>query len=120
MRVRFWTAALACVLAHSAHAYDPQEYVIAKPGSMPVILTVPHDGADFIFGVSNRAKGVTVRDERTRELAERTADIIEKKTGKRPFLVVAKFSRKQIDANRAADLMTSLRARLGLAADDMA
>ena len=103
MSVRVLLATTALFLSLSANAYDPEDFVIAKPGSMPIILTVPHDGADFVPGVSNRSGGVTVRDERTRELAERTADIIEKKTGKRPYLVIAKFSRKQIDANRSEE-----------------
>lgn len=99
--MKVWLVTTALFLSFGANAYEAEDYVIAKPGSMPIILTVPHDGGDFIPGVLNRSSGVTVRDERTRELAERTVDIIEKKTGKRPYLVIAKFSRKQIDANRA-------------------
>lgn len=101
--MKFWLATTALFLSLSANAYDAESYVVARPGSMPIILTVPHDGADFVPGVSNRSGGVTVRDERTRELAERTADLIEKKTGKRPYLIIAKFSRKQIDANRSEE-----------------
>lgn len=103
VRMKTWLATAALFLSLSANAYEAEDYVIAKPGSMPIILTVPHDGADFVPGVFNRSGGVTVRDERTRELAESTADLIEKKTGKRPYLVIAKFSRKQIDANRAEE-----------------
>lgn len=68
---------------------------------MPVILTVPHDGGDGVPGVPIRSRGVSVRDLGTRDLAERTADLIEARSGQRPYLVIAKFSRRYIDANRA-------------------
>lgn len=91
-----------------AFAYDPNDLVGSVAGSLPLILTVPHDGSEPIEGVSLRRKGATVRDVGTRELAERVAQIIEAKTGKRPYLVIAKFSRKYLDANRSeAEAMES-------------
>ena len=98
---RFFLLAVAGSLWCTAYAYDPEDKVIAKQGSMPVILTVPHDGADTLGWMSPRSKGATVRDVGTHELAERTANLIEKQTGTRPYLVVAQFSRKYLDANRA-------------------
>jgi N-formylglutamate amidohydrolase len=85
----------------NAYAYNPDDVIIVKQGSMPVILTVPHDGGDPLNGVPKRTKGVTVRDLGTRALAERTASLIEERTGKNPYLVIAKFGRKYMDANRA-------------------
>src|SRR4249920_501735 len=94
----------AFLFSANAAAYDPADKIIAKQGSMPVILTVPHDGDEALGWVSPRAKGaVVVRDVGTQDLAERTADLIEKKTGTRPYLVIAKFSRKYLDANRAEE-----------------
>ncbi len=98
---RIFLLVVASALACNAYAYDPEDTVIAKQGSMPVILTVPHDGADTLGWISLRRKGATVRDVGTRDLAERTANLIEQQTGTRPYLVVAKFSRKYLDANRA-------------------
>ncbi|GAB2891369.1 hypothetical protein GCM10027046_20190 [Uliginosibacterium flavum] len=83
-----------------AKAYDPADKVIVKPGNMPIIFSVPHDGDESLGWISPRSKGATVRDADTRELAEKTADLLEKKTGKRPYLVIAKFSRKFLDVNR--------------------
>ncbi|OOG41101.1 N-formylglutamate amidohydrolase [Polaromonas sp. A23] len=93
--------AFLLLLAGSAQAYDAENLVVARQGSMPVIFAVPHDGVDPVPGVPPRSQGTTVRDLNSRVLAERAADLIEKRTGKRPYLVVAKFSRKFVDANRA-------------------
>ena len=41
-----------------------------------------------------------VRDTGTRDLAERVASRLEERLGKRPYVVIAKFSRKYLDANR--------------------
>ena len=90
-------AALAC---SNVLAYDPQDKVITRPGSMPIIFSVPHDGDETLGWMASRSKGTTVRDTGTRELAEKTAEILEKKTGTRPYLVIAKFSRKYLDVNR--------------------
>lgn len=101
MIYRLFLLVVASSFLSMAYAYEPEDKVIAKQGSMPVILTVPHDGTETLGGMSPRSKGVTVRDIGTQDLAERTADLIEKQTGTRPYLVVAKFSRRYLDANRA-------------------
>lgn len=92
---------LGASLACAAHAYDPEEKVFAKAGTMPVILTVPHDGADSLGWIAARSKGVTMRDEGTQDIAERTVAAIERKSGLRPYIVIAKFNRRFLDANRA-------------------
>ena len=91
------TFAFICL---KAHAYDPADTFIAKPGNMPLILTVPHDGENTLSFVSTRMQGATVRDAGTQDLAERTAELIEQKTGKRPYIVIAKINRKYLDVNR--------------------
>ena len=96
---------LALFLAISArglcHGYDASSAIISSKGTMPLILTVPHDGGEFLGMLPSRKKGVAVRDAGTRELAERTTSILEARTGKRPYLVIARFSRKYLDVNRA-------------------
>ncbi len=103
MRHHLLVPVLALLLPWAAHAYDPADKVVATPGSMAVLLTVPHDGDEALGSVGIRTRGERVRDLGTRELAQRTADLLEKKTGARPYLVVAKFSRKFLDANRPED-----------------
>ena len=93
--------ALSLLAVLPAHAYDAQVLVDARPGSMPVILASPHDGTEAVPGVKARSGGVTVRDVNATLLAGRAADIIEKQTGRRPWIVAARFSRKFIDANRS-------------------
>lgn len=81
--------------------------ITVKPGTLPIILTAPHDGTLAVPGVPKRkgdgaTKFVVVRDTGTAPLAEMLADAIHKKTGGRPYLVIAHFSRQYIDANRDA------------------
>ena len=93
----------ALFLSCTSYAYDATDKIIAKRGSMPIVLTVPHDGDETLGSAGARKKGAVVRDVGTKDLAERTADLLEKKTGSRPYLVIAKFSRKFLDANRQED-----------------
>ena len=98
--MRYAAAAMLLALSCTAHAYDADSLVAASKGDLPLILSAPHDGSLKVGHVAPRTQGTTVRDVGTRELAERTADLIERKTGKRPYIVIAKFSRKYVDANR--------------------
>lgn len=84
---------------------DLDKFVLAKPGTVPIILSVPHGGRAPIPDVPTRkgvgvAKFVVVRDENTLELADKLAAAIEKELGGRPYVVFALFDRKSIDANR--------------------
>lgn len=88
------------LLAPGARAFDLSSVLEARAGSLPLLLTVPHDGGDLLGMFTNRTKGATVRDAGTRDLAERVADLMQQQTGRGPYLVIARFSRKQIDANR--------------------
>lgn len=69
-------------------------------GDLPIIISAPHGGKKEIPGVSDRVSGVTVLDSHTREVALALNDELIKKFGKRPYLVVADFTRKHVDANR--------------------
>jgi len=76
-------------------------------GSLPIILAAPHGGREAIPGVAPR-RGVGVaqfaveRDSNTAELAEAVAVKLRERLGATPFLVIARFERKFVDANRAA------------------
>lgn len=123
-RLAVLAAALA-VLAAGALAESPlappprpaeppaSDLVTAQKGTMPVILSAPHGGTRDVPGVAPR-KGVGLptggsgyfvgRDGNTEELAGAAAAAIEKKTGKKPYLVIARFHRKYIDANRPPEI----------------
>jgi N-formylglutamate amidohydrolase len=102
-------ASLAAALRSAAAAENP--LVISLEGSLPLLLTVPHDGDESIGSVPARTVGATVRDLGTRPLAEKVASLLEQKLKARPRLVIAKFSRKYLDVNRAEqDAMQSAEA----------
>jgi N-formylglutamate amidohydrolase len=92
-------AFVAAALPRTASADSP--LVISSEGSLPLLLTVPHDGEESIGSVPVRTAGATIRDLGTRPLAEKVASLLEQKLKARPRLVIAKFSRKYLDANRA-------------------
>ena len=87
---------------------DLDQFLLVRAGTLPVVVSAPHGGKLPLPGVADR-KGdgveqfVTVRDVNTDQLAERFAAACEKTSGGRPFLVVARFTRKHVDANRPAD-----------------
>ncbi|MGH7304595.1 MAG: hypothetical protein ACRELZ_14980 [Candidatus Rokuibacteriota bacterium] len=111
---------VALVLAVSGgrpvHAGDqaPTDLVLVQPGTLPIILIAPHGGRVAIPSVEpRRAKDgaspqwggfVTGGDRDTDLLAQRIAAEIARLTGREPYLVVAKFQRKYIDANRPPEL----------------
>ena len=102
--------------ARSADATDRAltDLVLVQQGSMPVILTAPHGGRAAIPTVEPRRAqdgtpgpwgGVhTGADASTDVLASGIAAELSKLTGQDPYLVVAKFARKYIDANRPPEL----------------
>lgn len=74
-------------------------------GGLPIILTAPHGGSAAIPGVPERKGDGATRfnprtDTNTDILTEKLADALEQKLGKRPHVVIARFHRKYIDANR--------------------
>ena len=93
-----------------ANADDTQtlgRLINIEAGDLPIILTAPHGGSDPIPGVPQRqGNGVTMftstSDAFTVQLTEKLADAIEAKLGKRPYVVIARFQRKYLDANRRA------------------
>ena len=79
--------------------------ITAWPGLLPIILSAPHGGREGIPEVPLRrgigaAQFTTERDSNTAELAELVAGKIAERLGAKPFLVIARFERKYVDANR--------------------
>lgn len=85
---------------------QPADFLSVWPGMLPIILTAPHGGRQAIPGVAAR-RGIGVpqftaeRDNNSAELAELVAVKISERLAAKPFLVIARFERKYIDANRA-------------------
>jgi N-formylglutamate amidohydrolase len=86
----------------------PKDIILIQKGTLPIIVSAPHGGWMAVPGVPERiGKGLTnfqtVRDDHTAELAEVFAKHLEEQLKGKPWLVVARFDRKFIDANRQAE-----------------
>src|SRR5262249_17224332 len=105
------TALSAVTLPASPSADEPakpEDLVLVRKGTLPVIVSAPHGGRKDVPGVPERRgvgveKFATVRDERTDLLAEVFVAELEKKLGGKPWVVIARFDRRFIDANRPRD-----------------
>jgi N-formylglutamate amidohydrolase len=90
--------------------YDEANLVSRHRGTLPVILSCPHEGAEQPAGVPERTGSVrgcppfkTSRDLHTREITTRVAQRLLDIFGEAPYVVIAEFHRKYIDANRPAE-----------------
>jgi N-formylglutamate amidohydrolase/glutamine amidotransferase-like uncharacterized protein len=103
--------ALVTALNSGAGGEAPDNKTSSNPaitvaaGGLPIILTAPHGGRAAIPGVPERKGDGKSRfnpraDSNTDLLTEKLADALEQKLGKRPYVVIARFHRKYIDANR--------------------
>lgn len=86
---------------------DLDKLILVRKGDLPVVITAPHGGRLPVPGVPERkgdgvGKFVAVNDTNTDLLAEKLADAIKKEMGGQPHLIVARFERKGVDANRPA------------------
>lgn len=105
-------AAMAIAPAPTSAAVKdaPEDLVIVRAGTMPILITAPHGGHSAVPGVAARdqknrgPRYVFTTDAGTDQLALGIADEIRKLTGKSPYVVVARFERKYIDANRPPDV----------------
>jgi N-formylglutamate amidohydrolase len=94
-----WLAVLLPAVAAPA-----RELTLAQAGELPVLLTAPHGGREEVPGCPPRtpvgSRFVTRADFNTDVLALGIADELTRLTGGRPYVVVARFQRRYIDANR--------------------
>jgi len=91
--------------ARDAAPPKPEDLVLVQKGTLPIIVSAPHGGKRVVPGVPARLgvgveKFATVRDGNTDLLAEKFVAALEKQLGGKPWVVVARFSRKYLDANR--------------------
>ena len=110
--------ALVSSLRVFAGSASPDELVVVHRGTIPIILTAPHGGRVDIPGVPLRNAPDAAHaaafskwggfhaggDPNTDVLTLRIAADIEKLTGHSPYVVLAKFDRRFVDANRPAEL----------------
>src|SRR5581483_2317574 len=89
--------------------YEQDRLVKTHRGTMPVVLTCPHDGTEQPPGVDARDEQATPdrcgrftikSDLQTAFITTSVAQKILDLTGLSPYVVIAKFDRKFIDANR--------------------
>lgn len=97
----FFFLVLICGFVGSGVAADPESFIIARAGNLPILLTAPHGGLDGVPGVAMRSHGTTTTDAHTIEVTESLATQLQMALGAQPYVVAARFSRKYIDANRA-------------------
>jgi N-formylglutamate amidohydrolase len=107
MRLSVLATLLVASQAWADEKPDLDKFLLRQKGELPIILSAPHGGKDQLPGVDERHglaadQFVIVRDTGTLELAEKLSKALEKEFGAKPYLVAAKFERKQIDANRPA------------------
>jgi N-formylglutamate amidohydrolase len=90
----------------------PPPLVYKQVGTLPIILSAPHGGRLDVPGVPVRTgngqdkepgKFVATRDSGTEELAYALSEAIERRFGKKPYVVVSRGHRKFLDPNRPAD-----------------
>jgi N-formylglutamate amidohydrolase len=86
----------------------PDMLITVEVGTLPIVLSAPHGGVEPIPGIpvrtgKNVERFVAVRDGNVDKIALLTAKQLEKTLGGRPYVVVARFERKYVDANRAPE-----------------
>ncbi|MCX7044140.1 MAG: hypothetical protein NTX50_01470 [Candidatus Sumerlaeota bacterium] len=119
LKLRCLIRALLCLALSAvpacatAQRLDANDFIAVQKGNLPIILSAPHGGQKDIPGVDPRKgegleKGprgfVASRDSNVDQLAFELSAALERKLGKKPYYVVAKFHRKYIDANRPAEI----------------
>jgi N-formylglutamate amidohydrolase len=89
--------------------YEEANLVSRHRGTLPVILSCPHGGAEQPAGVPERSGSVPgcppfsrSRDLNTIEITTRVAQRLLDVFGEAPYVAIAGFHRKYIDANRPA------------------
>lgn len=95
--------------------YTKTKLVSRHRGTLPILLTCPHDGGEAPASVRKRTEGNTPddctgankfksgRDSRTSDITRGVAQKMYEVWGESPYVVIAEFSREYIDANRPSD-----------------
>lgn len=76
------------------------DLVYARPGDIPILIAAPHGGYHDAAGVPERQSGKRRRDAYTYELVGILSTELNRLLGVEPYVVMAEFHRKYVDANR--------------------
>jgi len=107
MRILIILPIFLFTLFQGKYLFSETKLIRAYSGNCPIILSAPHGGKskNIILGVPLRkGKGVKLfrylSDVNTDEIADTTAKILSGKYRLKPYIVIADFSRRQLDVNR--------------------
>lgn len=100
-------AALEVYVPPTVDTYEPgvsylgrRGYVEYVPGTLPLVISVPHGGDVEPDEIPDRSWGTVVTDRGTRETAAAVRDAFVASTGQAPHLVVSHLKRTKLDPNR--------------------
>lgn len=94
-----------CFLYFYGHAqviYGDNNYTQYHPGTLPIIISVPHGGLVSPASIPDRTcnNPTTITDARTIELARQIDTALFILTGCRPHLIICNLQRAKVDCNR--------------------
>ena len=97
--------ALVCMVPQAQGQFRTDDFITVRQGQLPILITAPHGGQRFVPGVPMRRQGIAAKllltpDEHTDALAEKLALDVQGRLGGAPYVIVAHFHRRQVDANR--------------------
>lgn len=81
---------------------DPAGFVAVEMGTLPVVISVPHGGAEMLPDVPDLPWGSGAVEVETLELARAIQAELQARTGQRARLVASLATRKQVDPDRPA------------------
>jgi N-formylglutamate amidohydrolase len=91
-----------------AELVSPGDLVSAQRGSIPIIISAGHGGKVRVPGAPAQGRtgkdAVTVTDVNTAEIALLVGQRLTARLGGKPYVIIAQFSRKDADPNRAPEL----------------
>lgn len=109
----FFSAFISVAFPQVGFSNDEPPLIYRQLGNLPIILSAPHGGQLDAPGVAARTgkdqvkapgKFVTARDSGTEELAHSLSEAIERRFGKKPYVVLSRVHRKFLDPNRPIEL----------------
>jgi len=88
--------------------FDRNKWVEFIPGTMPLVIGVPHGGALEPEGIPNRTCPgvVNATDGRTINMARAIIDVFKKNYGVYPSIVICQLKRLKVDMNREIEIAT--------------
>jgi len=88
--------------------YDSSKWVEFIPGTMPLVISVPHGGSVDPVGIPDRSciGAVTTTDGRTISLARAIINACKKNYGVYPSVIICQLKRTKVDMNREIEIAT--------------